>query len=140
LITTPPNTQDVSKLVKTDFADYFKEDSGILKITFKVRFNQTVNIMDAQSYVSIVVQMAGGKPQPVLLNFLKFSNLPSVKVINFLGKNKDLQNVSGPKAVVLNSYIVRMIFTQYMKVVGNNQPYKIFKTEKEAMSWLKMVL
>ena len=140
MTTTESNTQSPNKLVKTDFVDYHKEDSGILKINFKIQFNQTIDIIDAQSYVSIVVQMAGGKPQPVLLNFLKFSNLPNVKILNFLGKNKDLQKVSGPKAIVLNSYIVRMIITQYLKIAGNNQPHKIFKTEKEAMSWLKMKL
>ena len=140
-MTTPiSNIQDTSKLVKTAFVDYHKDDSGILKVNFKIRFSQTIKIMDAQSYVSIVVQMSEGKLQPVLLNFLEFSNLPNVKILNFLGKNKDLQKVSGPKAIVLNSYIVRMIITQYMKIVGNSQPHKIFKTEKEAMSWLKMQL
>jgi hypothetical protein len=132
--------RDTKKLLKTKFVDFEKTDSGILKVIFKVNFNQKITLMDAQAYVTAVVQMAEGKKQPSLLNFLNFSNLPSVKIVDFLGKNKDLQNVSGPKAVVLNSYIVRMIFTQYMKIAGNHLPYKIFKTEAEAMSWLKTQL
>jgi hypothetical protein len=127
-----------NKVLQTEFADFKKTDSGILKVNFKVSFNQKITLMDAQAYVTAVVQMAEGKPQPSLINFLNFSNLPSVKIINFLGSNKDLQMVSGPKAVVLNSYIVRMIFTQYMKIAKTNQPYKFFKTEKEAFLWLNI--
>jgi hypothetical protein len=137
LIPSTHESDAVSKLMQTDLANFCKYESGILKVDFNVSFNKTIKIIDAQSYVSLVVQLANGKPQPALLNFLNFSNLPSVKIINFLGKNKDLQGVSGPKAVVLNSYIVRMIITQYMKIIGNRQPYEIFKTEKEAMAWLK---
>ena len=127
-------------MVKTEFVDYSKDDSGILKIVFKARFNQTLKIMDAHSYVSIVVQMSEGKVQPMLLNMLSFSNLPNVKLVKFLAKNEELQSVTGVKAVVLNSYIVRMIYTQYMKFVEVKRPYKIFKTEAEGLAWLKLQL
>lgn len=140
MITSSQKAEGTVKHVQTDYAEFTKYDSGILKINFNVKFDETIELFIAQSYVSIVVQFAKGNRQPVLLNFLNFSNLPSVKIINFLAKSKDLQKVSGPKAVVLNSYIVRMIFTQYMKIVGDDQPFKIFKTEEDANSWLKIHL
>lgn len=122
-----------------DYANYVIDENGFLKVTFNISFGDKISMLDAQGYISIVTQMTNGTPKPFLLNFLKFNNLISPKIISFLAKNDDLQSLSTAKAFVVVSSVYRAILKQYIKIVSKKYPMKVFKTEEEAVVWLKSV-
>ena len=125
------------KQISTNYIDYRIDENGILISTFKAKLKDQALVLDAEFHVSMVMQLTEGKPHPILNNLLHFNNLPSPKVINFLGKNQDLHKVSLAKAFVLNSFVLRMIIKQYVKIAVVEYPFQVFKTEKEAVQWLK---
>ncbi len=125
------------KEFSTNYLDYRIDENGILITTFKAKLKDTALILDAEFHVSMVMQLTEGKPHPILNNLLHFNALPSPKIINFLGRNTDLHKVSLAKAFVLNSFVLRMIIKQYVKIAGVKYPFQVFKTEKEAVEWLK---
>lgn len=134
------NTLVNNKVVNTNFADYCLKENGIMQVDFNIKFDDKIKLMDAQLYVSIVVQLCSETPRPFLINCLHFNNLPSFKILKFFAQNKDIQGLPIAKAVVLNSSVVRMIVMQYFKISDNDYPFKIFKSQTEAEDWLKSFL
>lgn len=130
-------TKNTTSEISTKFNDYCIDENGIIIIKFKATLKQKVQVLDAQSHVTIVAQMCNGIPRPFLNNMIGFNNLPSVSVINFLAKDKGLHELATAKAIVLNSFVMRVIVNQYIKIVQPKYSIKVFKSEFQAVEWLK---
>lgn len=94
-------------------------------------------MLDAQAHVNIIVQLVSGEKCPFILDFSDFNYVPNAKVLNFLGRNKEIHKLRSHTAIVLKNPIFRPILNQYLKIAKADYPVAVFKTKEEAIEWLR---
>lgn len=122
------------ELVKGEIADYYFSPEGIL---FSYSKNPKRTIKNISENVSVVKQITGNKPVPLLI-YLCDSPVPDKETRKF--STEQLPHIYKAMAMVSKPGLAHLIMKILFKFNPPPIPMKSFSNDVEAQEWLKQFL
>lgn len=122
------------ELVKGEIADYYFSPEGIL---FSYSKNPKRTIKNISENVSVVKQITGNKPVPLLI-YLCDSPVPDKETRKF--STEQLPHIYKAMAMVSKPGLAQLIMKILFKFNPPPIPMKSFSNDVEAQEWLKQFL
>ncbi|MBL4625491.1 MAG: hypothetical protein JKY42_10180 [Flavobacteriales bacterium] len=122
------------RAISTRVADIFIREDGILQFTFKDDI-----IIDAEDVVAMsgAVEELTQKVKHPMLVVTGERNGTTRASRNMSLKNTKERDYSLAEGIVINSFPTRIAANFFYKIYSPDHPYQMFKTEEEAVDWLK---
>jgi hypothetical protein len=122
-----------NEIIKTRIAKIWLGDDGIFRVIFLS--GAEVNLEDIKEINSYMAKCSGGKRLPA------FNDIRGVKSTTrearVFTSSQESVNVCSAAALLIDSPISRAISSLFLSLSSPPFPTRIFKSEEEALAWLK---